>query len=62
MVKIENETQYAAAFKRVEELMLKLPEDTPADDPEMIELSLLGNLVADYEDEHYAIEIGRAHV
>lgn len=35
--------------------MLKLPEDTPADDPEMIELSLLGNLVADYEDEHYAI-------
>lgn len=55
MVKIENEKQYAAALKRVEELMLRLPENAPEDDPEMIELSLLGNLVADYDEEHYAI-------
>ena len=55
MVKIENEVQYTGALKRVEELMLKLPEDTPEDDPEMIELTLLGNLVADYDEEHYAI-------
>lgn len=55
MVKIENEIQYAGALKRVEELMLKLPEDTPADDPEMVELTLLGNLVADYDEEHYPI-------
>ena len=35
--------------------MLTLPEDTPKDDPAMVELELLGNLVADYDDEHYPI-------
>lgn len=55
MTKIKNETQYRAALKRVEELMLTLPEETPADDPQMIELTLLGNLVADYDEEHYPI-------
>lgn len=55
MVKIENEIQYQGALKRVEELMLTLPQDTPGDDPRMIELSLLGNLVADYDEEHYPI-------
>lgn len=56
MTKIENELQYEAALKRVEELMLLLPEDTPEYDPQMVELGLLGNLVADYEDEHYPLE------
>ena len=51
MTKIENEMQYQVALKRVEELMLRLPEDTPEDDPEMVELTLLGNLVADYDEE-----------
>ena len=35
--------------------MLTLPEDTPKDDPAMVELELLGNLVADYDEEHYPI-------
>lgn len=56
MTKIENEMQYQVALKKVEELMLTLPEDTPADDPRMVELTLLGNLVADYDEEHYPIE------
>ena len=47
--------QYQVTLKRVEELMLTLPEDTPADDPRMVELTLLGNLVADYDEEHYPI-------
>lgn len=55
MTKIENEMQYQVALKRVEELMLRLPEDTPEDDPQMVELTLLGNLVADYDEEHYPI-------
>ncbi|MDE7026221.1 MAG: helix-turn-helix domain-containing protein [Paramuribaculum sp.] len=55
MTKIENEMQYQVTLKRVEELMLGLPEDTPADDPRMVELTLLGNLVADYDEEHYPI-------
>lgn len=55
MVKIENETQYNGALKRVEELMLTLPENTPENDPGMVELLLLGNLVADYEETNYPI-------
>lgn len=55
MVKIENEVQYQGALKRVEELMLTLSEDIPFDDPRMVELQLLGNLVADYDEEHYPI-------
>ncbi len=47
--------QYQVALKKVEELMLTLPEDTPADDPRMVEMTLLGNLVADYDEEHYPI-------
>ena len=55
MTKIENEMQYQVALKRVEELMLTLPEDTPEDSPLMVELTLLGNLVADYDEEHFPI-------
>lgn len=55
MTKIENEMQYRVTLQRVEELMLGLPEDTPADDPRMVELTLLGNLVADYDEEYYPI-------
>lgn len=43
MTKIENEMQYQVALKRVEELMLSLPEDTPEYAPEMVELILLGH-------------------
>ncbi len=53
--KLENEIQYQVTLKRVVKLMLELPEDTPADDPRMVELTLLGNLVADYDEEHYPI-------
>lgn len=35
--------------------MLSIPENTPKDYPEMVELELFGNLVADYEEEHYPI-------
>ena len=36
--------------------MLSLPEDTPKDDPAMVELELLSNLVADYDEKHYPTE------
>ena len=55
MVKIENEIQYKGILKRLEELMDKLPDTTPEDDPEMIELILLGNLVAEYDEIHYPV-------
>lgn len=54
--KIKRGEQYKAALKRVEELMLELPEGTPENDPAMKELTMLGNLVADYEEKHYPID------
>lgn len=53
--KIETERQYEVLLARVEELMLTLPEDTPKDDPLMVELEILGNLVADYSETHFSL-------
>ena len=56
MVKIENEKQYAAAMARIDELLEIVDDTTPDDDKNNVELVLLSNLVADYEDVHYPIE------
>ncbi|MDR1201259.1 MAG: hypothetical protein LBL58_06470 [Tannerellaceae bacterium] len=40
---------------KIEELLRSTDEETPAEDPNMIELKLLSDLVADYSDEHYSI-------
>lgn len=56
MVKIENEQQYDAAMARIDELLAIVDDDTPVDDKNSIELVLLSNLVADYEDTHYPIK------
>ena len=55
MTKIENEEQYEWAIARIEQLLPLVNEDTPLTDPNSIELELLSNFVADYEDEHYSI-------
>ncbi len=57
MTKIENETQFEEALKRVEYLMLNTLEDLPANDPQMAELIRLGNMVADYDEEHYSLGV-----
>lgn len=31
--------------------------NTPSDDKDLLELDLISNLVADYKEEHYPIEI-----
>ncbi|MCM1337674.1 MAG: helix-turn-helix domain-containing protein [Candidatus Amulumruptor caecigallinarius] len=56
MTKIENETQYDWTMQRIEELLPLVKDDTPLDDPNSIELGLLSNLAADYEDEHFPME------
>ncbi|MBO5181438.1 MAG: helix-turn-helix domain-containing protein [Paraprevotella sp.] len=56
MTKIENQAQYEWAVNRVEELLPLVKEDTPSNDPNSIELELLSNLVADYSEEHFALE------
>lgn len=55
MTKIENETQYQWALKRIDKLLPLVNDMTPVDDPNSIELMLVANLVADYEDVHYPI-------
>lgn len=55
MTKIDSEAQYEWALKRVEALFEIVQEDTPETDPLYLELKLLGNLVADYEEEHYSL-------
>lgn len=56
MTKIENEAQYEWALKRVEELFPLVGEDMPENDPLRIELDLLGNMVADYDEVHHSLE------
>ena len=55
MTRIETEKQYQAAMARIEELLPLVTEDTPEDDIHSVELVLLSNLVADYDNAHYPI-------
>ena len=53
MAKIKTEKQYKAACARVEELLQVVGNDTPSDDKNFLELDLISDLVADYEEEYY---------
>jgi HTH-type transcriptional regulator/antitoxin HigA len=55
-MKLKNETEYRATLQRIEELLKLVGNDTPIDDPNLIELDEISDLVADYEDEYYPIE------
>ena len=53
---IKTRREYEAAISRIEELLpLTWGDNIPEDSPENIELALLGDLVADYEDAHFAV-------
>ena len=51
MAKIKTEKQYKAACSRIEELLKVVSNDTPTDDKNFLELDLISDLVADYEEE-----------
>jgi len=56
MAQIKTEKEYEAAMARIDELLpLTWGDGIPEDSPENIELSLLSDLVAEYEDVHYPI-------
>ncbi len=55
MAQIKTEKQYKAACERINELLKIVSNDTPADDKYMLELDLISDLVADYEEAHYPI-------
>jgi len=55
-VMIKNEKQYNAACERIEELLKVVGNDTPMEDKNFIELDLLSDLVADYEEVVYPVK------
>lgn len=56
MAQIKTEKEYRATMARIDELLpLTWQDGTPEDSPENIELELLSELVAEYEDIHYPI-------
>ena len=57
MAQIKTEKEYQAAMGRIDELLpLTWKDGTPEDTPENIEVALLSDLVAEYEDIHYPIK------
>lgn len=56
MNKISQE-QYEFALARVEELLPSVNDNTPANDKNAIELSVMSDIVIAYEKEHFPIPI-----
>lgn len=56
MGKIKTKEEYRVICERVEELLKVVGNDTSAQDKNYIELDLLSDLVADYEEENEPIE------
>ena len=54
MSKITKE-QYEFALQRIEELLPLVDDNTPANDRNAIELTLMSNTVIEYEKEHFPI-------
>ena len=53
MARIKDEKQYRSALNRIDELLKVCSNETPATDKNMLELDMISDLVADYEEEHY---------
>ncbi|OQB29072.1 MAG: helix-turn-helix protein [Bacteroidetes bacterium ADurb.Bin174] len=53
---IKNEKQYKVACDRIEELLKVVNNDTPTDDKYYIELDMISDLVADYEETYYPVK------
>lgn len=54
MSKITKE-QYEFALEKIEELLPLVDDNTPANDRNAIELTMMSNVVIDYEKEHFPI-------
>lgn len=55
MARITSQEQYKAINARMEELLLANSNEEPEDRIRLAELELLGNLIADYEEEHHPV-------
>jgi len=56
MTKIKTENQYEKAIERVEELLQIVNNETSETDKNFIELDLLSDLAAEYEEEYYPVK------
>ena len=57
MKPIETEAQYQEALKKIDTLMVSIGDDHNYDNPEFVRMNRLSDLVADYEDKYYPIEL-----
>lgn len=51
MAHIKTEKEYAAIMARIDQLFYETDENTPVEDPRLIELDMLSALVEEYEKE-----------
>lgn len=56
MAQIKTESEYKAIMHRIDELFFTTDENTPKDDPRLVELDVLSALVEEYEKENFPIE------
>jgi len=56
MTKIKTENQYEKSLERVEELLKVVGNETSESDKNFIELDLLSDLVAEYEEEYHPVK------
>jgi HTH-type transcriptional regulator/antitoxin HigA len=56
MAEIKDENQYKRAVSRVEELLQIVGNETSVEDQNFVELDLLSDLVAEYEEKYYPIQ------
>jgi len=57
MAEIKNESQYEAMIQRIEELLKVVSNDTPVTNRSYIELDVISDLVAEYEEKYYPVII-----
>ena len=50
-----DQMRYEYALRRVEDLLLQVGEDMPANDPLAMELAIMSDYVIAYEKEHFPI-------
>lgn len=56
MAKIKNKETYEVIMKRIDDLFDSTDENTSPEDPRLLELDLLSELVEEYEKEAFPIE------
>ena len=57
MAEINSEAQYEAIMARIEELLTKVNNETPVTNPYYLELDVISNLVEEYEEKNYPLEL-----